>query len=134
MRVAVVGGTGTVGRHVVQSLQSAGHEPVVVTRSNGADIVTGNGLDAALAGADGVIDVSNRRAPELAGPEEHELVDLVRRLVKARRQRLLLVPVRLPGTAGRAMAGGALLPEAPGQLGERTFDQWLAGEATRTPG
>lgn len=59
MRVAVAGGTGLVGRYVVEELTAAGHHPVVLARSTGVDLVTGTGLDAALAGAEAVIDVSN---------------------------------------------------------------------------
>ena len=59
MRVAVAGGTGLTGRHVVDRLTSGGHEPVVLSRSSGVDLVTGAGLAAALAGVDAVIDVSN---------------------------------------------------------------------------
>ena len=59
MRIAVAGGTGIVGRHVVESLAAAGHEPVVLARSVGIDLVSGVGLDAALAGADAVVDVSS---------------------------------------------------------------------------
>jgi uncharacterized protein YbjT (DUF2867 family) len=59
MRVAVAGGTGVVGRHVVRSVEQAGHTPVVLTRSQGVDLTTGAGLDAALDGVDAVIDVSN---------------------------------------------------------------------------
>jgi uncharacterized protein YbjT (DUF2867 family) len=65
-------------------------------------------------------------APELAGPQEHELVDMVRRLLRARGQRRLLLPVRLPGPAGRATADGALLPSGPGPRGLSTYDEWLA--------
>jgi uncharacterized protein YbjT (DUF2867 family) len=59
MRVAVAGGTGLIGRHVVALLEQAGNEPVVLARSRGVDITTGSGLDGALAGAQVVIDVSN---------------------------------------------------------------------------
>ena len=62
MRIAVAGGTGLVGRYVVAELRAAGHEPVVLTRSAGADVVTGDGLDAALDGADVLIDVTNTAA------------------------------------------------------------------------
>ena len=70
MRVAVAGGTGLTGRHVVQALRAAGHEPVVLARSAGVDLVTGAGLDAALAETAVTIDVSNvltlRRAEAVA--------------------------------------------------------------------
>jgi uncharacterized protein YbjT (DUF2867 family) len=58
-RIAVAGGTGLTGRHVVESLRRTGHEPVVLSRSTGVDLVTGAGLAGALAGADAVVDVSN---------------------------------------------------------------------------
>lgn len=59
MRVAVAGGTGTVGRYVAEELALAGHEPVVLARSRGVDLTTGAGLDAALTGVEAVVDVSN---------------------------------------------------------------------------
>lgn len=59
MRIAVAGGTGLVGRHVVDAVTAAGHTPVTVARSHGMDLLTGRGLDAALAGVDAVIDVTN---------------------------------------------------------------------------
>ncbi len=58
-RIAIAGGTGAVGRHVVAAAQQAGHETVVIARSTGVDLVGGEGLSAALAGADIVIDVSS---------------------------------------------------------------------------
>lgn len=240
MRIAVAGGTGVVGRYVVAALAEAQHVPIVLARSTGVDITTGEGLDGALVGVDAVIDVSNvvttrRRAAvrfftagtqqllaagrragvghhvalsivgvdrvdfgyylgkraqeelvltatgsvlratqfhefaaqimarsagplalvprmriqpvaarevavhlaalaagppvglasELAGPQEHELVHIARRLVRHRGQHRHVLPVRLPGAAGRGMATGALLPAAPGPRGKLTFDQWL---------
>jgi uncharacterized protein YbjT (DUF2867 family) len=58
MKIAVAGGTGTVGAHVVDALNAAGHEPVVLTRSTGVDLVTGEGLEGALAGVDALVDVT----------------------------------------------------------------------------
>jgi uncharacterized protein YbjT (DUF2867 family) len=54
-----VGGTGVVGRHVVDALRAAGHEPVVIARSAGIDLVSGDGLETALAGAKVIVDVAN---------------------------------------------------------------------------
>ena len=242
MRIAVAGGTGLVGRYVVTALIDAGHDPVVLSRTQGVDLASGTGLDQALAGAQVVVDVSNvatlsrRRAveffsastrhlqeagaragvrhlvvlsivgvdrvdtgyyagkrrqeelalagpidasvlratqfhefaqqllarsrgpvvvvpkmrvqpvaarevanalvtltlgpaagyaPEIAGPEERDLVDMVRRVVQARGLRRVLLPLRLPGAAGRAMADGALLPTESGPRGRQTFDEWL---------
>ncbi len=59
MRVAVAGGTGLIGRMVVDALQSCGDTAVVVARSVGVDLLTGDGLDQALAGVEAVVDVSN---------------------------------------------------------------------------
>jgi len=246
MRIAVAGGTGLVGRLLVEELSAGGHDPVVLARSVGVDVTTGAGLDAALDGAEAVVDVSNvtttrrgpaerffatgtrhlieagRRAgvghhvvlsivgvdrvdqgyyaakraqeravldggvpatvlratqfhefagqllervpgpvavvprmrvqpiaarevaaalaalvedtpagmaPELAGPEVHEFVDLVRKVLAARGSRRPVLPVRLPGRPGRLAAEGALLPTGPGPRGRETFDEWLAALA-----
>src|SRR5690242_3034349 len=57
VRIAVPGATGVVGRHVVEEVRRTGHEPVAMARSLGVDVMTGNGLAAALRGTDAVIDV-----------------------------------------------------------------------------
>jgi uncharacterized protein YbjT (DUF2867 family) len=62
LRVAVVGGTGLAGRHVVEALRRSGHDAVVIARSMGVDVITGAGLAEALAGVDSVVDVLNLRA------------------------------------------------------------------------
>ncbi|GGO73391.1 3-beta hydroxysteroid dehydrogenase [Nocardioides deserti] len=59
MRVAVAGGTGLVGSHVVGGLSKRGHVPVVLARARGVDLLTGTGLAEALEGVEAVIDVSN---------------------------------------------------------------------------
>jgi uncharacterized protein YbjT (DUF2867 family) len=59
MRIAVAGGTGQVGRMVVEQARAAGHSVVVIARSAGVDLSTGAGLDAALEGVRTVVDVSN---------------------------------------------------------------------------
>lgn len=59
MRIAVAGGTGTVGRHVVDVVGEHGHEAVVLTRSAGVDLVAGTGLDEVLHGVDAVVDVTS---------------------------------------------------------------------------
>jgi uncharacterized protein YbjT (DUF2867 family) len=64
MRVAVVGGTGLVGRHTVAALQRDGHDAVVVARSTGVDVTTGAGLDEALHGVEAVVDVTNSPATD----------------------------------------------------------------------
>lgn len=59
MKIAIAGGTGTVGRPTVDAVRAAGHEPVVLSRSGGVDLSTGAGLEAALDGVDAVIDTVN---------------------------------------------------------------------------
>jgi len=241
MRIAVAGGTGLIGKMVVDTAREAGHVPVVIARSVGVDLVTGTGLDAALRKVDAVVDVSNvtttrrrvsveffgratrqllqaggrkgvrhhvvlsvvgvdrvdfgyyagkRRqeelvlggpvpfsvlratqfhefaaqviqrgsfvvpvprmrsrpiaarevaralvelavrapvglAPELAGPQELDMPEMVRRLLRARGSRRVVLPVRLPGEVGRQFAGGGLLPAGPGPRGTETFEEWI---------
>jgi uncharacterized protein YbjT (DUF2867 family) len=243
-RIAVAGGTGRVGRRVVSALLAGGAEPVVIARSRGMDLLTGDGIAHALEGVDAVIDVSDcgtsrpaqamafftratgqlleagRRAgvrhhvalsivgcdrvprgyygakrrqeelvlagggtvlratqfhefagqvlervsvgpvvvaprmriqpvaaaevaetlialargpavgmaPEIAGPREEQLVDMLRRLLRRRGLHRLLLPVRMPGAAGRAVASGALLPADGGLRGRQDFGQWLIAE------
>ncbi|NAS26742.1 NAD(P)H-binding protein [Herbidospora sp. NEAU-GS84] len=59
MKIAVAGGTGVVGRYVVEALRARGYEPAVLSRATGVDVTSGAGLDAALVGAETVVDVSN---------------------------------------------------------------------------
>lgn len=241
-RIAVAGGTGLIGRLIVQVAQTTGRAPVVLARSTGVDLVTGTGLDAALAGVDTVIDVVNvgtqrrsraveffgttttslleaeRRAgvrhhvalsivgidrvdtgyyagklrqeelitrsevpwtilrstqfyefagqlldllpgpvaivpnllsrpvaagevarhlldlaagtalgrvPEIAGPQDLRMVELVRRLAQVRGSRRAVLELPALGAAARAAARGALLPAGSGPRGTETVDQWL---------
>lgn len=60
--VAVIGGTGTVGRHIVAALKERGAGVRSISRHSGqfaADLSTGAGLAAALAGCDVVVNASN---------------------------------------------------------------------------
>lgn len=59
MRIAVVGGTGLTGAHVVEIGRARGHDMRSLSRSGGVDVVSGAGLREALSGAQIVIDVSN---------------------------------------------------------------------------
>jgi uncharacterized protein YbjT (DUF2867 family) len=248
-KIAVAGGTGVVGRHVVAAARAAGHETVVLSRSAGVDLMTADGLAGRLAGVGTVIDVSSiaslstrasirffgtvtgnllqaERAagvshhvalsiigaakapsghyagkavqeqkimdsgggwsilrttqfhefarqiaergavaglqivpamrcqpiaaaevaaeliriaegqphglqPDLAGPREEDMPDLVRRYLSATGTRKPVVPVVPPGSLGRAMRGGGLLPAPGARLGTETFSQWLALSVTR---
>ncbi len=59
MRIAIAGGTGVVGRHVVEVARTLGHEAVVMTRSRGVDLVDRKGLDEHLVDVDAVIDTTS---------------------------------------------------------------------------
>ncbi|WP_406318946.1 SDR family oxidoreductase [Streptosporangium sp. NBC_01639] len=59
MKFAVIGGTGLIGSQVVQNLNAAGHEAVPHSLSTGVDVLTGQGVDAALADADVVVNLTN---------------------------------------------------------------------------
>ena len=70
MKIAVAGGTGVAGRWTVEALRAGGHDVIVIARSAGADLVTGAGLDAALAGVDAVIDATNTKSSGKRGSSE----------------------------------------------------------------
>lgn len=240
--IAVAGGTGVVGRLVVEEVRRRGDTARVISRSEGVDLTTGAGLAEALDGADAVIDASNvatlrakpaiewfetagrhllgageragvrhhvalsivgcdrvdlgyylgKRAqeravtegpvpwtivratqfhefpgqlldrapgpvalafrmrsqpiaarevaavlvdaalaepagllPDVAGPEELAMHDLVRRVARHRGLRKLVVPTPVPGRAGRQIKDGGLLPTGDATLGTETFDAWL---------
>ena len=59
MRLTVIGGTGMIGSRVVQKLNGAGHQAVAAALSTGVDLLTGEGLDQALEGAEAVVNVAN---------------------------------------------------------------------------
>ena len=56
MKIAVAGGTGVVGAHVVREAESAGHEVLSLSRATGVDLTSGTGLAERLRGVDAVID------------------------------------------------------------------------------
>lgn len=231
-----------VGRPVVVELEKAGHEPVVLARSEGVDLTSGAGLAERLAGCEAIIDVTNRltasrakstafftqvtgnlvtaakqagvghlivlsivgvdrvaygyyqgkRAQEklletggvpwsvlratqffelpqsllahrfpiaampkmlsqpvdttdvattlvdlveagpsgyatpVAGPERLQVVDMARRIERARGSRRPVLPIPVPGKVGRQLATGGLVPDGEYVHGKRTFDEYLS--------
>ena len=85
--VLVTGGTGLLGRAVVAGLTAAGHNVRILSRTAGSpaivtgDLGTGDGLDAAVAGAAAVVHCAS-------DPRDHERVDVdgSRRLIDATRR------------------------------------------------
>lgn len=241
--IAVAGGTGALGRQVVEAVRRDNLTPVVIARSLGVDLTTGSGLDEALVGVDAVVDASNvaalrakssvaffeaatghllaageragvrhhlavsivgsdrvdfgyylgkRRqeelvrngpvpwtivratqfhefagqildrspgpvalvpkmlsqpvstreladllvdvvlgdpvglAPDVAGPEQHLIPELARRLVGHQGRRTKVIAAPIPGTAGRQIADGGLLPADGATILPGTYDDWLS--------
>jgi uncharacterized protein YbjT (DUF2867 family) len=63
-KIAVTGATGRVGRHIVDVLQRGGEDVVPISRSNGVDVITREGLPEALQGVESVIDAATWPTPE----------------------------------------------------------------------
>ncbi|HEY8581417.1 MAG TPA: NAD(P)H-binding protein [Capillimicrobium sp.] len=83
MNVAIAGGTGTIGREVARILADRGHEVRVLSRSapvHRVDLLTGEGLDAALEGVDALVDASNQQSDAKGGTA---MADASRRMLAA---------------------------------------------------
>ncbi|OSQ36438.1 SDR family oxidoreductase [Thalassospira mesophila] len=59
MKIVVIGGTGLIGLKTVALLKTQGHNVVAASPATGINAVTGEGLDAALKGAEVVLDLAN---------------------------------------------------------------------------
>ncbi|MEV7239251.1 NAD(P)H-binding protein [Streptomyces sp. NPDC051020] len=68
MKFAVIGGTGLIGSRVVKKLNAAGHEAVPHSQSTGVDVITGQGLAEAVAGADVLVNLTNSPTFDDASP------------------------------------------------------------------
>jgi uncharacterized protein YbjT (DUF2867 family) len=120
MRIAVAGGTGTLGRHLTAELSSRGHEVRVLSRGAPeyrVDLATGEGLEPALRGCD------------VAGPEVTELRTLARTWRSVTGRGLALLPVYVPGQVGRALRAGALTTGQAEVHGRISFSAWLEAGA-----
>jgi uncharacterized protein YbjT (DUF2867 family) len=63
--------------------------------------------------------------PDLGGPRVYLMADLLRAYLRARGRHRMMVPVRFPGQAARAVRAGAnLAPERA--VGHRTWEEFLA--------
>ena len=63
-KIAVVGATGRVGRHVMGELQQRGYDAVPIARSVGVDVITGKGLAEALHRVDALVDAATGPSPD----------------------------------------------------------------------
>jgi uncharacterized protein YbjT (DUF2867 family) len=59
MKIVVIGGTGLIGSKLVGVLRERGEEVLAASPESGVNTLTGEGLSAALAGAQVVVDVAN---------------------------------------------------------------------------
>ena len=59
MKIVVIGGTGLIGSKTSAILRHGGHEVVAASPKSGVNTITGEGLKAAMAGAQVVIDLTN---------------------------------------------------------------------------
>jgi uncharacterized protein YbjT (DUF2867 family) len=67
------------------------------------------------------------RAPDLGGPREEDLLDMVRQWAAHTGSRTRVTGIQLPGRAGKAVKAGGLLVRS-GQTRGRTFADWLADQ------
>ncbi|MEU6039422.1 NAD(P)H-binding protein [Actinomadura sp. NPDC047616] len=67
------------------------------------------------------------RVPDLAGPKVYGIADLVRDYLRATGKRRLLLPVPLPGKAGRAYRDGDNL-SLDADTGKRTWEEFVADQ------
>lgn len=59
MKIVVIGGTGLIGKKLVNNLRQLGHQAVAASPSSGVNTITGEGLAEALKDAHIVVDVAN---------------------------------------------------------------------------
>ena len=64
MKIVVIGGTGLIGSKAVPMLRQGGDEVVAASPTTGVNTITGEGLTAAMAGTQVVIDLANAPAWE----------------------------------------------------------------------
>jgi hypothetical protein len=72
-RIVVLGGTGQIGSKVTSRLRSLGHDVAPASPSTGVDLLTSEGLTAALDGADAVVDTSKPHEADPAALEAYFL-------------------------------------------------------------
>lgn len=102
MKVVVIGGTGLIGSALVAALGARGHDAVAASPSTGVDAQTGDGLAAALTGAEVVVDTSN--SPSFGAAEQffrETASNILRAAAAAGASRVVLLSIvgidRVPG-------------------------------------
>lgn len=59
MKIVIIGGTGLIGSKTVTLLREGGHDVLAASPGSGINSITGEGLEAAMAGAAVVVDLAN---------------------------------------------------------------------------
>jgi uncharacterized protein YbjT (DUF2867 family) len=59
MKIVVIGGTGLIGSKVIEQLKQKGHEAIAAAPKTGVNTITGEGVKAAMAGTQVVVDLAN---------------------------------------------------------------------------
>lgn len=59
MKIVIIGGTGLIGSKTTERLRNKGHEVIAASPNTGVNTITGEGLAAALADAEVVLDLAN---------------------------------------------------------------------------
>lgn len=106
MKIVVIGGTGLIGSKVVANLTEQGHDAVGVSPRTGVDTISGEGVAAALAGAQVVVDVTN--SPSFADDDVLEFFTTsTRNLLAAEREQGVghHVALSVVGAGGVAESG-----------------------------
>lgn len=134
MRIAVAGGTGTVGRHVVDVVSVSTQKEDEVRAYFGTTTRT-------LLDAEKAAGVGHHVLLGIVGSQKSDHGYYAGKIVQEGLVHAGAVPwtekpgpilkVPAPGPGGKAMRDGTLLPDPallpPTQFGTQTFDQWLAG-------
>lgn len=68
LKIAVAGATGAMGKVIVEKAEAAGHDVVKICRSEGVDLLAGEGILEQLDGVDAVIDASQVGDPASDDP------------------------------------------------------------------
>lgn len=68
------------------------------------------------------------RVPDLAGPREEQLADMIRAYARHRGYRGWIPALDVPGPQMAGMRAGKALPAADATLGRQTFAEWLAAQ------
>lgn len=68
------------------------------------------------------------RLPDIGGPKVEWMPDLARATARHRGQRVTVVPLRIPGKAGRGLREGSILLDETGVVRGPAFADWLANQ------